>query len=197
MPFSNKKRFSQISCSKQVTPNPSNISSLTQQEIACIPLILLDQIRDYRIAETFTPPKIEVDPNDPNKANILCKNLQPFESFQKSNKECCFKICPEENTLTTVPTQNGGCISGLNLQFTNNCPQTESEAREILAEYNKNFNLRIGEIFNVPKLNQSQRKLVRQNKYLSTLLKQAVFQKNNQVGDAYIGIAQSTRGCGD
>ena len=53
-----------------------NISPLTGEEIACIPLILLKPFLNYDVSETHTEPQIT---KMRGQTNIFLKNLEPYQ----------------------------------------------------------------------------------------------------------------------
>ena len=193
MTFSNQRQLYKpvLTNSDNSQSNSDNISNLTGEEIACVSLEILNQLRDYEITETFTPPKMEKDPNNPNRANILYENLQPFEIPSQTNQECCFRMGPDGETLQTIPLKNGSCPDG-GYVFAQNCPQTKNEYQELLRNYRTTRIIRVEDAFNVPKLTPSQRQLVCQNPYLSKLYKQSQL-----LPVSMSAISKDSDGCGD
>ena len=68
------KRQSLVPKKTRGTSVPSeNISPLTQEEIACVPLVLLEPFLNHVILETQTPPRVKQEANS-DKSTIILKN---------------------------------------------------------------------------------------------------------------------------
>ena len=66
--------------SENISPDqdlPSeNISPLTEEEIACVPLVLLEPFKNYVISETQTQPKVTKEGEN---VTIILNDLHPYE----------------------------------------------------------------------------------------------------------------------
>ena len=134
-------------------PNLENISSLTGEEIACVPLEILNQLRDYEITETFTPP---VFSERAKGTQIEFHNLQSFEKPEEhsDSKGCCFKIQDEsyrhQRTVQKRELKDGSCPVQGGYQYAPNCPNTVMEAQELQEKYQRPIT--VGDIFDIPKI---------------------------------------------
>ena len=57
-------------------PPSENISPLTGEEIACVPLVLLEPFKNYVISETQTQPKVTKEGEN---VTIILNDLHPYE----------------------------------------------------------------------------------------------------------------------
>ena len=176
MPFSKKTRM-------------KSKPKLNQEELACIPLIILDQLKDYLIMETYTP--LEFVKDDQGHTDILIKNLQHFHETSPpgKNNPCCFKLNCEGDQidkdkcrLITIAPVNGSCPSTfLNSDnqgsgFSLSCPQTVSDVLKLLSENRDSYTL--ADALHIPKTTQRQKYVIENNKLLNTLKKQLLLQNN-------------------
>ena len=154
MPFSNKRQLYKpvLTNSDNSQSNSDNISNLTGEEIACVSLEILNQLRDYEITETFTPPLFSERGKG---TQIDFQNLQSFDKPKdhSDSKGCCFKIQEsyrKENTIQKMELKDGSCPVQGGYQYAPTCPNTLEEAQNLQEKYQKPIT--VGDIFDIPKV---------------------------------------------
>ena len=104
------------------------------QDIACIPRVLLDRIGDMRLTETFSKPSYEY--HSDGTADITFTHLQPYVPNLSGKDGCCFSVNKRTRTVqTSAPNKEGNCVFQSETDFggyANRCPTTEGDARKLL-----------------------------------------------------------------